>query len=58
MIRQATRYLLKQCIDCGCSLTKEYNRGDVCKKCFAECCGMTIEELISVNKSLNQIRKL
>lgn len=56
MIRQATRYLLNQCIDCGWPLTKEYNRGDICKKCFDKFDGMTIKELTDeINKDLESI---
>lgn len=33
-------------MDCGIKLSKDYDRGDVCKKCFNDFNGMTLEELI------------
>ena len=39
------RWLFRHCMDCGVKLTPEYNRGDVCSKCFDEFCGLTIEEM-------------
>jgi len=33
-------------MDCGIKLTPDYNRGDVCAKCFDEFNGMTLEEII------------
>jgi len=34
-------------MDCGVKLDKTYDRGDVCKKCFDDFDGMTLEELMS-----------
>lgn len=41
------RFLFRYCMDCGVKLDKTYNRGDVCKKCFDEFDGMTLDELMS-----------
>lgn len=40
------RWLFKCCMDCGIKLPSEYDRGDVCQKCFDEFNGMTLEELL------------
>lgn len=40
------RWCFKYCMDCGVKLPSNYNRGDVCQKCFDDFNGMTIEELM------------
>ena len=42
------RFLFKKCIDCGVKLPKNFNRGDVCSKCFDDFDGLTMEELCSI----------
>lgn len=39
------RWLCRRCMDCGVKLDQSYDRGDVCKKCFDDFNGMTLEEL-------------
>lgn len=46
MITRIWRWLLKHCMDCGVKLPSDYNRGDVCKKCYDEFDGLTLEEII------------
>lgn len=45
-VKQWLRRLFRHCMDCGVKLDKTYNRGDVCKKCFDDFNGMTLEELM------------
>lgn len=41
------RWLFWRCMDCGAKLDEPtYNRGDVCKKCFDDFDGMTLEEMM------------
>ena len=39
------RWLFRYCMDCGNKLGKTYNRGDVCKKCFDDFNGATLDEI-------------
>jgi hypothetical protein len=39
------RWLFKRCMDCDVKLSKSFNRGDVCEKCFDDFNGVTLEQL-------------
>lgn len=47
-MRSWFRWLFKICMDCGVKLPPSYNRGDVCKKCFDEFNGLTIDEIVEL----------
>lgn len=45
MIKRWYRWLFRRCMDCGCKLPKSFVRGDVCRKCFDDFDGLTIDEI-------------
>ena len=46
----AWRWLSRRCVDCGVKLDGTYARGDVCKKCFDDFNGVTLEGLLGLRK--------
>lgn len=46
-MRKWFRWLFRLCLDCGAKLEKVYSRNDVCRKCFDDFNGATIEDLLA-----------
>jgi len=45
-IKRITWWLFRRCTECGTKLPKRYKRG-LCKRCWNDFNGMTIEEIIN-----------